>query len=646
MPDAYKAAILELLRISERQLNRNLPEATSYDTLKTTVINQELQDEIEALRLMLEGDDFDNQFKARCQERAEQNADSCLSFSALPDGVCNTLYWKIAETLYQPRNMGEMLTILSPQVTQFISAEFYAANPLRVLNEYNLKARFKNQAIRSLTGPATEDMFKHLVISGNTLLDARDIAGFEFATHLPYFTALSQTYPEIAASLYQHNSALVTLHDLLLSVRTRKPYDVISEFIKVLQAGGTGATGQHFATTAAAKAVTDFFAYIESLPAEKKETLLQLGGTGLSSTLTDVIASLRRGNCVEMAADNLSEIIRVNKDRPILNEYPAISHDTLIGFKKAYGRSKHLSTTGCASTTTLPSSRLQSAMSRMVIRTKGAWINILRELPENLYAPFIQHATFENSVIPSYLLLMVQNFNIKKEAVSAAIQSAPQKLGAYLICKLCFDSYFPDERAENFQAIIRLIESIQPDQRFPFITKPIDTNELPFLHWIKATHGIEGVEAILALLPEPARKNAMRIKNAEGFTVHQAPQRQPRNRGPAEETNLSFACELLKAFATGLIGGLVITASIFLYLGVFALAAAGIALLINPAAVGIALSVGMFVGSGVLMACSVAACCGFFSHRTPAPTAPRTTHLDQGARMMDLGEQGAIGLIA
>ncbi|MFW2540941.1 MULTISPECIES: hypothetical protein, partial [unclassified Legionella] len=66
-----------------------------YPSLKAQTIQQELGDEIDALLTLLKQgiDVFQQGFLARCKQRAEQNAGTCLSLFAMPDGECNQLYW-------------------------------------------------------------------------------------------------------------------------------------------------------------------------------------------------------------------------------------------------------------------------------------------------------------------------------------------------------------------------------------------------------------------------------------------------------------------------------------------------------------------------------------------------------------------------
>ena len=635
MPSPHKTAILALFSESESHLNRELPAPTDYDSLKATVINQELEDEIAALRLLLEGDDFDAQFKARCQARATQNADSCLSFSALPDGLCNTLYWKIAETIFQPKTMGQMLTILSPQFTRVITVDTVLNDPKSRAATSNISIKLTARDTSSLSDPATQDIFKHLIISGNTLLDARDITNYDFILHQNFFTTLSHAYPEVAHCLYQHNAALQTLHDKLLKVsgQGRTPFVVISLLIEQLRAGGTAVTRQDWATIKASQAVTDFFCYIKAQPEETREAILQLQSQGSGSRIADVIKRLENGNCVEAAANDLASILSNPLNEVTLNQHPSISQTELTEFKKAYGDKNPLLTACIDSTTMLTDTQLQSVFPKVVISTLVA-ISMLRILPRHLYPSLIQHATITS--LPSRLLFETVRMDEEViEAYSAALLLAHEKLGAYLISK----SIYADRFDSDFFHIKQLIESVEETKRYAFLTKPIEQTELrflleqgqfrhvlepelvrilleqeelPFLHWIKLYHEQEGVEAILRLLTEPERIEILKITNSEGFTVHQW---QPRHSEPVERSNFSFCCRLLATLAK-------VVAAQITYYGLFILTAVAITLLINPAAVGIAASVGFMIGSAALIGGGLAAGCGLFSRRPPVPTTP------------------------
>jgi hypothetical protein len=78
-----------------------------YTSLLELVVHSELEEEVSWLTEALAAaddeskeTDLKNQFKARCADRAARNSNSCLAFTAMPQGACNKLYWEMANLLF------------------------------------------------------------------------------------------------------------------------------------------------------------------------------------------------------------------------------------------------------------------------------------------------------------------------------------------------------------------------------------------------------------------------------------------------------------------------------------------------------------------------------------------------------------------
>ena len=110
----------------------------NFQSLKQRVIQLELKDEMVALRVMTESEDFIEAFKTHCKARAKVNANTCLSFFAMPHGVCNKSYWKLAFQLLptdSPKTLGMMLDILCPELI-VVTPEFQVSQHDRIYGNY------------------------------------------------------------------------------------------------------------------------------------------------------------------------------------------------------------------------------------------------------------------------------------------------------------------------------------------------------------------------------------------------------------------------------------------------------------------------------------------------------------------------------
>lgn len=189
-----------------------------YQSLKTGVVQKELSDEIVILQSMINSDHFEERFKERCKTRAVENADSCLSFFAMPDGACNTLYWNIACKLAPHDNLREVFGIIAPQLTHHLTHEASRKDESKPWNFSNITFHFVEEDLSSFaTRPASLDTLSQLVVTDSYLLNLEDIQRFNFPLHQAYYQALKNKAPDLFAHLYQHNPAIKKLsQDLAL----------------------------------------------------------------------------------------------------------------------------------------------------------------------------------------------------------------------------------------------------------------------------------------------------------------------------------------------------------------------------------------------------------------------------------------------
>ncbi|KTC96218.1 ankyrin repeat domain-containing protein [Legionella feeleii] len=430
----------------------------NYSSLKTQTIQQELRDEIEALiKLFGEGlETFRQGFLDRCKHRAEQNAGTCLSLFAMPDGECNQLYWQIAECLFEPKTMGDMLRLLLPDNTMLISYEVTEENRQQSLRERvkNPVFHFEAKNLACLTQEPSRTALSQFAVSGGQLFDVTDLVQWEFTTHTKFFNSFSQQYPELAEALYQHNEAFKKLRQHLLAVsKGQSPREVIKEFIQQLLLGGETLTGEAYASLEAQTAVTDFFGYLESLPDSLKEGLLELE-TPSDISLDYVCEHLKAENCVEQAAAYLQEILNNKENAATLDTRPDLSPEQLQGIHKSYGKSHALSSVS-DSPTALPLNYLKKNLEALVIDDMHVLLDLLLAFPPGYYPMLFKYAQISCDAT-SLGDMMASGIFLGEQltALNQAFIDNMEKCGGFSVCLQFALHYNNDELVKHLFSLL------------------------------------------------------------------------------------------------------------------------------------------------------------------------------------------------
>ncbi|HHF7344745.1 TPA: hypothetical protein ACPSKB_001152 [Legionella feeleii] len=431
----------------------------NYSSLKTQTIQQELRDEIEALiKLFGEGlETFRQGFLDRCKHRAEQNAGTCLSLFAMPDGECNQLYWQIAERLFEPKTMGDMLRLLLPDNTMVISYEVTEENRQQSLRERvkNPVFHFEAKNLACLTQEPSRTALSQFAVSGGQLFDVTDLVQWEFTTHTKFFNSLSQQYPELAEALYQHNEAFKKLRQHLLAVsKGQSPREVIKEFIQQFLLGGETLTGEIYASLEAQTAVTDFFGYLESLPDTLKEALLESETLSSGVSLDYVCKHLKAENCVEQAAAYLQEILNNKDNAATLDTRPDLSPEQLQGIHKSYGKSHALSSVS-DSPTALPLDYLKKNLEELVIKDIHVLLDLLLAFPPGYYPMLFKYAQISYDAT-SLGEMMASGIFLGEQltALNQAIIDNVEKLGGFSACLQFALDHHNDELVKLFFSLL------------------------------------------------------------------------------------------------------------------------------------------------------------------------------------------------
>ncbi|WP_412754247.1 hypothetical protein [Legionella donaldsonii] len=436
-----------------------------YPSLKAQTIQQELGDEIDALLTLLKQgiDVFRQGFLARCKQRAEQNAGTCLSLFAMPEGECNQLYWQIAERLFEPQTMGDMLALLLPDNTLLISYEVTEETRQQSLRERvkNPVFHFEAKNLACLTQEPSPAALSQFAVSGRQLFDVTDLVQWEFTTHTKFFNSLSQQYPELAEALYQHNETFKKLRQHLLAVsKGQSPREVIKEFIQQFLLGGETLTGETYASLEAQRAATDFFVYLESLPDTLKEALFELETLSSGISLDYVCEHLRAENCVEQAAGYLQEILNNKENAAILDTRPDLSPEQLQRIHKSYGKSHALSSVS-DSPTALPLHYLKKNLEELVIKDMHVLLDLLLAFPPGYYPLLFKYAQISYDAT-SLGEMMASGIFLGEQltAINQAILDNRETLGGFSACLQFALDHHNDE-------LVKLIFSLLAQEEQP-----------------------------------------------------------------------------------------------------------------------------------------------------------------------------------
>ncbi len=434
--------------------NQGMP--SSWVDLKHLSQQMELQEAVQKLEELLANEAllanpelFLEAFKQLCQERAQRNSDSCLSFTALPQGVYNQLYWDIAKCIFNPRTLGEILAIILPQGCRILTVEEKLVNSSAKKRLSDVALHFKLTELASLTKPANQTNFPpHFILADKVLFDVNCIINYDFHLHQKFYEKLSSDYPVLAKELYEHNHQLQQLLvDIQLVARKgQTAREAFNRLVREFELGGNKITGQELASNAAEAAHLHCKEYLQSLPAELKDKVLALegkiltvGGGVYQINTSKIFASLQEGGCIEIAARDLRTILNNTANNCILDAVPALKDcekkDIIQRYNSRSGAS-HLQEGGYAKTTAVPSYWLEKLLSRIEIKAAENYLDLLLFFPTKYYPTLLEHATITCfPIFPRGLEEMIARGILNPEQLAAfnqAVVKNSPKLGGII----------------------------------------------------------------------------------------------------------------------------------------------------------------------------------------------------------------------
>lgn len=200
----------------------------NYSTLLKASIIRELSEELESLKRLFNAGNTKSpeaikaEFKSLCRLRQARNQGTCLSYTALPEGDCNELYWEIMIKLFKPKTLPDVMGVLLPDVTRVMTL-----NSDKLLPELNELGQQRQQLDRVIIDLTESDLKSTLsndisidkpsvltsfVIENNRIFYLAQMQVLPFILQKKLYDKLSDDkYANIKKTLYSHNKDLEQL---------------------------------------------------------------------------------------------------------------------------------------------------------------------------------------------------------------------------------------------------------------------------------------------------------------------------------------------------------------------------------------------------------------------------------------------------
>lgn len=388
--------------IAEKRALMGIKPQTPNDfaTLRDYVLRLELVEELNFLTNILKNpNSFADEFKQRCAWRL-QNPDKAISLLDMPNSITNRLYWDIADIVFKPNSMCDMLAIVLVNVHNYLDINLYnefLPNSKRV-HAIKPDVRLLQNLFHLSTAPSIEE-FGNYVLDEDTLLDVRALQDYSLPNQAHLQEILKKRFPELAKKLYRHNASLKTLDDDIFIYMNKglTAKTALNLLIQDFVLGGSHITGSEYAGKIADAAYKRFFGFYNALSDESKLQLRDLKSN--NKTLGSVIdEELELGLCVETTAGFLAQIVQKNKGHASLNQPLALSTADLETLENKYIKNKQEdrffdTQKDGLFIENLPNKFVVAAIENLGPLTLDSLTGLLLNFPTNLYLVLFQHLT-------------------------------------------------------------------------------------------------------------------------------------------------------------------------------------------------------------------------------------------------------------
>lgn len=443
-----------------------------YDDLKKSAINQEIDEEINALldALNKEADTFPDYFIQRCEMRSIRNADSCFSLFADPEGECNQLFIKITEILFQPKTLAALLHYLEPGITTFITPKRYATASSVDEHPTGEHIQLMNYPVQTLTQAPTTTELMHFAVAGRFLFDVRCLSKFSFSLHKSLHHELTLDHPDLAIKIYQqHNSDLNKLEEHILRVNGKgeTPLTAIKKFNLKYNIQDLFKKKPLFPDSQKKPIYADLLFYLDTvIEDDQKHKLLALTSYGSRSTVSMIIEDLEVTEQTRLCSFLLERVIATPANQDLLTQLPSCSERYLRMLSSQYNQHTPLSSSKEMISLPLPVYFLSiGALSRLNILTARDLLALLLSCPSGSYSELLQYAHIDLKIFCKDVLIgdmiRLEIFNPERlHAFNTAVVANIERLGG-MHNLLTFAAYC------NPDLIEMLLETLPPENRFP-----------------------------------------------------------------------------------------------------------------------------------------------------------------------------------
>lgn len=468
-----------------------------YYSLKLLVINQELEKEISALIIALDSNPqtFPDYFIMRCQTRARQNADSCLSLFAFPLGDCNQLDTDIAKILFHPQTMSELLHYLEPDITTLILPELNSTSSDD--NPENATVRLTECSTRLLMQEPTAKNLADFAVSGRYLFDLKTINRLPLQIHQKLYHELRIDYPDLTQNIYkQHNKDLIALEEHILTIASngKTPLEVIRGFFRKYLPGDLATENPSFDNSHAPPTHTDPIHYLNSLDSKEKNRLLALTDPDSQRSIYEVISRLHNKGLsinkydADRLINELQKIIANPDNQDILNQQPLCSAQYLQTFNARYSSQPIIPTANEELDLPLPDHYLKMNFSQLKITKNKDLLRILLLIPAHLYASLIQFANINNKKLfrnrELWELILKGGFNHERlTAFYQALVINVERFGG--VRKLLI---FAVAVITSFDLFRMLLDTVPPEQRISILNIKDEKAGMNLFHYASLHH--------------------------------------------------------------------------------------------------------------------------------------------------------------
>lgn len=497
----------------------------TYQSLKQALIRKEMQEELEFLETLLYKHDSNivYEFRERCKQRSQANADTAICFSMLPQGDTNRLYFELARVLLQPANLYELMTLLHPRIKSVLVIEpcqktpyfFNHLDRLNYLRQNPFTLRL--QPVSTLKSIKQLHQFSKFITLGDICFDTQALQPFDFNAHILFYNLLSRQFPKYHRRLYANFQFFQELEDDILYYLSKGQslYLALCDLSKGFIMGSKELEGsEEHASTSAYLALIQFYRFFNPLPEIlKKEVLAMACERGLSfETMLDNLkdASSPKG-CVHTFAGDLSSIITNKAYRKLLSYTPELTNQKLKDLKIKYTPYSHKIYDSPSRATLLPETLLVKTLSESDIRHAEDLLFILIVLPASLYHSFLQSTPLaKQEIFLTKVARGIKNklFNREQEsrlvqAITPFISELPDGYNALHLCGnsnhydlatlgikrfLGGKPFLTNEQCKTLQPLIIhfikypvtfkvIFEHIVPDQRYELLMMPTSAYE-------------------------------------------------------------------------------------------------------------------------------------------------------------------------